>query len=129
MHVKFVFYLSPAGGGTEGVLLEAVPDNDVPDLSMRLCRVRIFRVGEALPCVYFADTKARETYSKSDNTTKVHDDYGAINIGTVCPINYQNGDTEANTFTAQVVYELPPHSGIGPDLDGNTPATIYNREW
>lgn len=99
-----------AGTGTDDMAFELVPDFDQPNLHMRICRIRIFRIGEGMPCTQFANTEASERYSKSSES-KLHNDYGRIDLGSVCPVNYPNGDAMANSFTAQVVAELPPESG------------------
>ena len=113
---KFAKYLLndefSAGAGAENFEFEAIPDVAVDGLDLRLCRIRIYRVGEALPCVQFADPKSKEVYSKTEDT-KVYDDYGKIEIGNICPVNYPYGKKSSNQLTAQVVYEVPPGSGLG----------------
>ena len=103
--------LFPAGAGSENFAFEAIPDVNLPDLNLRLCRIRMFRIGEALPCIQFSDPKSKEIYSKSVEN-KTYDDYGRIDIPVVCPVNYPRAKAGANKVTAQVVYELTPESGV-----------------
>ena len=114
-----------AGGGSENFEFEAIPDPNHPDLSLRLCRIRLFRIGEGLPCIQLADPKSKEVYSKSNVTSKEYDDYGKIEIGLMCPVNYPYGKTNSNKLTAQLVYEVPQGSGI---LDMTSKGIIHNED-
>ena len=111
-----------AGSGAEDVVFEAVPDFEKPGYSARLCRISIRNVGEGLPCVYHADTKSKEVYSKSEET-KIFDDYGIIEIGQFCPVNYPKTDANSNKFIAQVAYEFPWGYAAGNMLEDFVPVS------
>ena len=101
-----IFYL--AGAGAEDLVFEALPDFEQPDFHLKLCRIRVFDIGDGLPCVELANTKSKESYTKSDEA-KLNNDYGSIEIGNVCPVNYPNGDAMANKFKAQAVFTIQPN--------------------
>ena len=52
------------------MFFEAVPDFLVTDYSARLCRIRITDVGEGLPCLFHANTRAKEAYTKTDENIR-----------------------------------------------------------
>lgn len=108
--LHFHALIHAAGAGAEVLEFEAHPDGDLEDLHLRLCRIRIFRVGEALPCVQFGDPKSKETYSKTSGA-KTYDDHGRIELPLVCPVNYPYAKEGANRLTAQFVYEMPIENG------------------
>lgn len=89
------------------MVFEAVPDLGITDYSVRICRARITRIGDGLPCVRYADTRSKEVYSKS-RTDLEFNDMAEVDIGRLCPVNFPGADGKTNEFTANVVYELPP---------------------
>lgn len=88
------------------MVFEAVPDFEIPNYSAKLCRISIRNIGKGLPCLYHADVKSKEVYSKSEEA-KLFDDYGLIEVGQLCPMNYPRGDASSNKFIAQVAYQFP----------------------
>lgn len=106
------FITATAGGDV--LRFEAVPDFDVTDTSVRICRVRIINIGDGLPCLHHANTRSKEVYSKSSDT-RPFNDFGEIDIGSTCPTEYPNSDAATNQFTAQLVYELPPQDTYAVD--------------
>eukprot|EP00094_Tigriopus_californicus_P011496 TCALIF_11101-PA protein Name:"Protein of unknown function" AED:0.09 eAED:0.09 QI:0/0.77/0.73/0.95/0.48/0.58/46/1495/2737 len=103
----------PSGSGSESLHFEAVPDFDVTDFSLRLCRASIINIGKALPCVRHSDTLLKDVYSKSDDT-KPFNDFGNIDVGRTCPLNYPSTYMNDNSFTASLVYELPRGQSVDP---------------
>ncbi len=68
-------------------------------------------VGEALPCTDAAATSA-VNYTKSDDAIRPFNDFGILEIGRVCPLNYPDDETHSNQFKISMFYELPPQSGV-----------------
>ena len=97
---------SPASAGAEDLWLEAVPDPDVPDVDLEVCAIRVHRVGSGLPCIYHSNPNSRETHANSDSARQFYD-AGSLEIGATCPVNYPNGDREANQFTASMYWRRP----------------------
>ena len=105
-----------ASAGDEELRFEAVPDFDVEDTSVRICRLRVFKIGDALPCLFHSNLRSKEVLSKSAET-RPFNDFGEIDMGRACPARYPEGDITANQFTAQLVFELPPQATYS--ADGN----------
>ncbi|TRY70980.1 hypothetical protein TCAL_11101 [Tigriopus californicus] len=108
-----ILLLFLGGSGSESLHFEAVPDFDVTDFSLRLCRASIINIGKALPCVRHSDTLLKDVYSKSDDT-KPFNDFGNIDVGRTCPLNYPSTYMNDNSFTASLVYELPRGQSVDP---------------
>lgn len=104
--VSLFVLFSPAGAGKEAVVFEAIPDFDADAPALKLCRIRIWDIGEGLPCVYFNNPKSKEEYSKSKEEAP-YKDSGEIALSNLCPANYLNGDARQNKFLAQAIYEIP----------------------
>ena len=96
---------SPASAGAEDLWLEAVPDPDA-DVDLEVCAIRVHRVGSGLPCIYHSNPNSRETHANSDSARQFYD-AGSLEIGATCPVNYPNGDGEANQFTASMYWRRP----------------------
>ena len=104
---------SPASAGAEDLWLEAVPDPDVTDVDLEVCAIRVHRVGSGLPCIYHSNPNSRETHANSDSTRQF-DDAGSLEIGATCPVNYPNGDGDANQFTASMYWRRPQNQAPPP---------------
>lgn len=91
--------------------MEAIPDINPLDFALRVCAIRIDRIGNGLPCVLHSDPNRKAVYSKTAED-KPFNDFGQINVGQVCPLNYPNSDMETNQFRAKVFYELPPQTTL-----------------
>jgi hypothetical protein len=70
--------------------------------------MKIHKVGQGLPCLRHLNIRAVETYGKTTGA-RSFDDYGDINIGSLCPVNYPDGGADANQFTASIYYRNPPN--------------------
>ena len=80
---------------------------DVTDVDLEICAIRVHRVGKGLPCLLHSKPNARDSYAKSDPSRKF-DDFGSVNLGSACPVNYPGGDaSSANQFTASMYWRLP----------------------
>ena len=100
-----------AQAGDPELVFEAVPDYNVANVNVRLCAIRLLDIGEGLPCLYHTERQIQPTFNKSSDTV-LFDDGGELSIGQTCPVNYENGDTNANSFVAQVIYELPVQEAL-----------------
>ena len=107
----FLHHIS-AGAGQDNFYLEAIPDAEVTDYSLRLCELRIHTIGDALPCVDGVKKFVSPTYSKSDEALRPFNDFADIYFSKFCPINEPDAKAEDNQFKAILIYELPPQEGI-----------------
>ena len=88
---------------------EAVPDHEVTDVDLELCAVRVHSIGRGLPCLGQRNLINHESYGKSD-VSRSFDDFGVIDLGDVCPLNYPNGNDADNKFTASLYYRSDLHT-------------------
>lgn len=71
---------------------------------LRLCRIRVLSVGDALPCQKFMDSVLAEEYNS---------DSGSLALGPVCPVNYPNGEAKDNRMSVQAVFLMEKEGTAG----------------
>lgn len=92
-----------AGAGDTDLAIEGVSDFDLMTVDVKLCAVRITNIGSGLPCMNSVNMLAKQTYGRSVAARK-YDDWGMIDVGSACPVNYPDGGSSANQFRASVYF-------------------------